>query len=262
MSLRQYRTTHVVRNRPLLPEERSQFALVVLGFLVVMLAATCSACLTNAMLPKSALRSANEQHIATVMLRTTCEVPQAQHVPTTGDSELDALLDKIVYPPKIEVYGGSGVLVSKNRALTNVHVITCDDGKVIGLEARAGDGEPWIKASAEILLPEYDIARVRLASDAMAAYFTPIEIGPRPVVGERICMSTAVPLWTYRCAEVQPATPGFLPTSLFVVHGNSGSGSYVGGKLVGLIRAVQYCEGGAACVGWVTPLQGWDWLIP
>jgi hypothetical protein len=157
---------------------------------------------------------------------------------------------------------GSGVLVSKDRILTAQHVVTCEDGSDPKVTVDPGDGTER-DVIIEILLPGSDIARLKLATGDLDEYFSTVEIGPRPEFNDEICMGNAVPRRGYHCGRVQPLRyqNDFLWDWL-TEHGNSGSGVYHNGKLVGLLVAFLDCQNDIPCVGAITPLQDFPWLIP
>ena len=206
-------------------------------------------------------RTARDQHIAAVQFHKVCSIHTPALTESTGDSTLDDTINKFLGTVEDHEFAGSGVLVSTDRALTNVHVATCKEGELSKLELRTGDDQPWISVNVEVLLPAIDVARVQL-SKPLTAYFTPVELAASPEIGARVCASTAWPRWSYKCGTVQPAPHGLIWVDMYAEFGNSGSGVYHDGKLIGLVAAAQPCQDGIPCVAWVAPVSDYAWLIP
>lgn len=221
-------------DRPMLRSERLVFAFI-LTLLVI--TATCTSCIS---LGRGGSRSATTQYGATVLISTTCKN-------ALGMTTLRGR--------------GSGVVISAHHVLTAHHVVDCG-GDVAVLTIDPGNGAAY-EATTELVMPVRDIARLELKV-SLAKYSSPIKIGPRPEIGERVCESSAVPRWLYRCGEVQPnhTDSTYIYVGFMAEFGNSGSGVYVDGKLVGLLSTAWFCQENYPCVGGVTPLQGLDWLIP
>jgi hypothetical protein len=160
---------------------------------------------------------------------------------------------------------GTGVVVSEDRVLTAKHVVDCEDGSEPKVTVDPGDGVER-DAYVEILLPYNDVARLRLLNSNLEDYMTPVQIGPRPVFGDKLCIGTAVPRFGYHCGITQPddskGVGHFVEWDWFTEFGNSGSAVYHDGKLIGLLDYLKYCQGGYHCVGGITLLEGYEWLIP
>lgn len=160
---------------------------------------------------------------------------------------------------------GSGVIVSPDRILTAQHVILCEDGsEPTSITVNPGDGTER-DAYVEIKLPANDIARIRLKNADLKDYMSPVTIGPRPKLGDQLCIGAAVPRWGYHCGMTQPEDnggDGYFQWDWLTEFGNSGSGVYHDGKLVGLLVALSWCQQKIPCVGHITPLQGFEWLVP
>lgn len=157
--------------------------------------------------------------------------------------------------------GGSGVIVSEGKILTAYHVVECDGGVEPLVTIDPGDGIPR-DAAVEIILPGRDIARLQLDVPTLDDFMTKVAIGPRPKVGDEVCIGTAIPRFSYHCGRVQPGDTGMIYWDHMTEFGNSGSGAYHNGKLIGLLDVLKYCQSGVPCVGGITPLQGYEWLVP
>lgn len=226
--------------------------LTVLAFLLV----SCSGChpWNNA----TVYRSPNAQVGATVKVVTYCRVPDA-------DAEIiEEMLGVDAYD--YEPFGqGSGVIVSPDRMLTAFHVVECEDGSKPRVKVDPGD-KTLRDATVEIIVPGNDVARLKLvnADEELSEYYTPVTIGPRPKLGDKLCMTSAVPRLGYHCGTMQPDRDGvgLFQWDYFTEFGNSGSAVYKDGKLVGLLHALSFCQGRVQCVGHIVPLQDFPWLIP
>jgi hypothetical protein len=199
--------------------------------------AACSSCAHY-----GSRRSPIEQHNAVVMIRTTC--------------------------PDGNTHRGSGVLVSEDRVLTANHVAQCDMLPGFGLFADPVKLEVFLSddvssaATVELVVPKADMARLKLEK-AVPEFFSDIEIGPPPVVGDRVCEVSAVPRMLYRCGEAQVARSGRIAFGFMTEFGNSGSGIYNSdGQLVGIVTNLVRCQDGFPCAGYGSTLIGYSWLVP
>jgi hypothetical protein len=253
------------QDRPLSNRERLSVAMILTVAVLAVTLLTCGSC--TGVTPISATvpagRTARDQHNATVQFHKVCSVhvPAITAAETTGDANVDELINKFLGTVEDHEFAGTGVIVSADRALTNVHVATCTHGELSKLELRTGADRPWIQVTVEVLLPALDVARVKLESP-VPEYFTPVQIGEAPELGETVCAANAWPRWSYKCGIVQPSPKGYFWVDMFAEFGNSGSGVYYRGKLVGLLFAAQPCQDGVPCVAWVSPIADYAWLIP
>ncbi len=207
--------------------------------LILLLFSACSAC--GAWNPPSGL-TPSQQHNAMVQIRTTCLEGQKF---------------------------GSGVLVDDRYVLTATHVIGCDIIPGLPLYKDANKVEVYVtgslfeEADVEVNLIGWDVSRLKLKSDKLAEYVTPVRVGAKPKFGERVCEISAVPRPTYRCGEVQESPAGRIVLGFSVESGNSGSGIFNSkGELVGIVTNLIYCQGMVTCSGYGTALIGWSWLVP
>lgn len=239
-----------VPDRPISVRDR----LVLAGLLAALgvVAATCGACAARVgdALAAAPRRSLPEQHGATVKITVDCpgEIPG---VPAT--------------------HFGSGVVVSADRVVTALHVSGCGrggDGEPSGLDeplsikVDPGDGVER-EATREILIPSVDVARIQVAGNApLRRWLTPLAIGPRPALGDQVCEAAAYPRYTYRCGMVQPWRGAKIYAEYFTEFGNSGSGVYSDGRLVGILTTLAWCQGNHPCLAGISPLQGYEWLVP
>jgi hypothetical protein len=187
-------------------------------------------------------RSAVQQHNAMVMIKTTC--------------------------PDGNSHAGTGVLVSEDRVLTANHVAQCDMVPGFGLYVDPVSVEVFAStddkstATVELTIPGADIARLKL-THALPEFFTGVEVGPPPGIGDRICEVTAVPRVMYRCGEAQKTVSGRIMFSFMTEFGNSGSAVYNSdGQLVGIVTNLIRCQEGVPCAGFGSSLTGYAWLIP
>lgn len=148
-------------------------------------------------------------------------------------------------------YFGSGGIVG-DLVVTAAHVVRCEiapDLTVPGtVEVDPGDGH-WRPAAVVGIVDEADV--VSLTVGGLESYGTPVQIGPRPVVGERVCATTgAYPMYAFKCGTVQPTTEsepdkrGDIPFDMIVEPGNSGGLVYDSlGRVVGTISTFRTCGG-------------------
>lgn len=208
-----------------------------IAVLVLSVLATCASC-ASALMPDR-LRSPSAQWDASVLIQVSCI-------------------------PGIVTQYGSGVVVSKDRVLTAMHVVKCDMGLDPTVTIDPGDGTDR-DATVEVLLPDDDIARLRVSAD-LSDYFHPVEIGPHPAAGERACWTALAPRPTLRCGTTQPESAYEMSGIFvdgFVEHGNSGSGMYDSrGRLVGIVVSTLTCQTGVYCLGRAVSLAGREWLVP
>ncbi len=204
---------------------------------VLALLAACSSCAHF-----GSRRSPIQQHNAMVMIRTSC--------------------------PDGSAHGGSGVLVSGDLVLTANHVAECDAVPGFGFYVAATKIEVIASttdkslAKVDVVIPGADVARLKLETP-LNAFFTAVEIGAPPVVGDRICEVSAIPRIQYRCGVAQVAPSGRIAFDFMTESGNSGSGVYNSrGQLIGIVTHAYRCQFGIPCAGFGASLTGYAWLIP
>lgn len=197
------------------------------------------------------------------LLFTACSCLNIAQVETPKPTvhELDAVV-KVIIDCGSSYWNGSGVIVSDSQALTAAHVVECPEHvRPKAVYVDAGD-RVWQPARVEVLLPELDVARVKLEDPT----FIPdhLVIGTRPDIGDKVCMANSAPRLGYHCGLIQPGrTKGMLVWDWMTEHGNSGAGVYnEKGELIGLLITVGTCEHDLPCIGGITPLQGYEWLVP
>lgn len=244
------------QNQRLSYRERLAFATTLA--LILITAGTCGACLDRFASPYEP-RTPQEQHLGSVKIIVTCAVRDPKWV-VSDDPNIDILLD-MVAPDIEQTQMGTGGMVSSAHLLTNVHVVTCVEGKLKTIVVDTGNG---IKhpASIDVLVPAHDIARLQLEAP-LDVNIPPPTIGPTPDIGDRICYASAVPRWGYTCGTVQPSAnvSQIIIGGAQIQHGNSGGLSYDNqGRLVGLIYALEKCEYDIPCLGAITNIQGYSWL--
>ena len=210
-----------------------------------------------------------------VLLGSCLVSPPAQPRPSgarTAAEQVDSTVDIGVLCGEHAQYG-SGTVVSKDFVVTALHVVTCDGGESPVVILLTSGGEKHA-AVVDLKLTQLDVARLALL--VPLKHSDMVAVGPRPVVGDRVCEASAEPRWTYRCFTVttpkaaeafggadQGVGPAFHEEILVdgsVEHGNSGSALYdASGLLVGIVVSGGACEQ-VTCVGGVAPLQGVSWL--
>ncbi len=192
------------------------------------------------------------------------------HSPATRypAKQYDALVKLVVTCPGGGRGAGTGVLVAPDVILTAQHVVTCMPLPPYPLYVAPEKIEVFFtdtestEGTVEVELSQHDVARVKLATGA-PQYFSPISIGPKPGIGDRVCEVSAVPRTTYRCGVVQPETGPYIGLDFMVEHGNSGSALYnSAGQLVGIVVQLVYCENQEICAGRAIPLEDYPWLVP
>ena len=103
---------------------------------------------------------------------------------------------------------GSGVLIGPETALTAAHAVPCDDAEVEG-------------APATVETIGADVAILHLAEPVDALT---VSIGPRPRIGNRICLEPAIPQRRRSCGWVLGIEQQLVIHSAPVWPGNSGAG--------------------------------------
>lgn len=210
--------------------DRIYFAGLLAVLAVLFTAVTCLSC---ASMRPMVGRTATDQHRAAVTMRLTC---------ANGAG------------------GGSGALISGGRVVTAAHVVLCEllpgiyyHGTV---QVNPGD-DKW--RDAEILMadPESDVAVVRVPE--LDNYYTHVEIGPKPEIGDTVCMASgSIPYYMFKCGLVQPGPADEIVVGIVVIPGNSGSGMYdARGRLVGIVKQFKTCSTlrwMQACDGIAAPL--------
>jgi len=215
--------------------KKSPLYLSLLCLFSVVVAGTCGACAGHMMNPEH-LRDPEAQFQGSVLVTAAC----------FGDEP---------------TWYGSGVIVSKDRVLTDEHVVKCPLGLTPKVWVNPGDGN--LEAEVEVEIVKSDIARLKMVTADLSGWFVPLSLGPPPPIGETVCWSALSPRPTYRCGTSNGLNQGMIMVDGMVEHGNSGSGAYdEKGRLVGLVRATTMCQNKTFCVGWITPLKDFQWLIP
>lgn len=162
-----------------------------------------------------------------------------------------------VTPEGVSLSMGSGVLIDRRYVLTANHVVECQGAAAITVSLRDGF---TMKAVVDRMSAIDDIARLDLRVEIDA---TPTVIGPRPRLGEQVCVASAVPYRAWRCGLVEDLddAPGDIDHTGIVEPGNSGSGVYDDrGRLVGITTHFRTCMNGQICGGSATSLGSRRWI--
>lgn len=209
--------------------------------------------------------------ISVAMLAGCCDPPQprypqqsteavgrsyAEQIAATADITV-ACLD----PGHVHIKGGSGVLVTDRRVVTASHVVTCNGETGVYVEFPSG---ATLLARVAILDLEDDLAVLALAEPVTMRRAI---IGPRPGVGDDVCLSAGVPKREHPCGIItgyrdptNSDTKGDVETSATIEPGNSGSGVYDGaGRLVGIVTYFRAIAG-VPLGGGFTALEARAWV--
>lgn len=153
-----------------------------------------------------------------------------------------------------DVWGGSGVLIDGDTIYTAYHVVECEQAE-FKIAVKFSDGSidyaTLVEGSALV-----DLAEIRLAKFRTGV--TPPVIGPKPRLGDTVCLVVKVPDSARKCGEVQPYGdyPGNLEHTAITEHGNSGGGVYdSAGRLVAIVTHLRLCETGQICGGRASTLR-------
>lgn len=158
------------------------------------------------------------------------------------------------------VKAGSGVLIGPDRLLTAAHVVACDgtDPMLILVELHGAS----TMAGVEVMSTGADIARLQTI-DKLESHA--VLIGPRPAIGEMVCVAAGAPLGrTRRCGPVErfdADASGDIVHAVVTEPGNSGAGVYdADGRLVGILSHYRTCVNGQFCGGKATSVAGRAWV--
>lgn len=159
-------------------------------------------------------------------------------------------------------FAGSAVVLGPDRLLTAAHVVACEGHGGAPLLVLVDIGATSTTAIVELTSSGSDLARL-VTADRME--YHALLIGPRPEVGDLLCVAAGAPAGrTRRCGPVE----GFEPEPGDIVHavvtepGNSGAGVYdARGRLVGILSHYRMCVNGQLCGGKATSLAGRAWVL-
>lgn len=196
-----------------------------LAGLIVFLAgivATCTSCAASQMHTSAGFaRTPQQQLSATYYVSTTCTF-----IDGSGG----------------EMHGGTGVMVDPHHLLTARHVVECHDGGLPTVRVwRENDTRYEVLIQRE--WKTKDIAQLYSqfalpGTDAKLAHWL-------PHVGDAVCAHHASPHFGAACGEVTDLRvnnpDGDVEVSMLIEHGNSGSGVYIDGILVGIITHLVPC---------------------
>lgn len=163
-------------------------------------------------------------------------------------------------PDGIGYIAGSGVIVDDRHALTALHVVDCFAMHAVRVQMANGRR---LRMVVDKIDRPHDLARMVIMSDETFGLGAGVAIGG-PIIGEPACTAVAHPRRQVNCGEVDviwPVTrngPATYPVVSFGVtqltqRGNSGSGTYQNGKLIGVTIALQKDVDGG---GMVVPVGG------
>lgn len=162
---------------------------------------------------------------------------------------------------------GSAVVIDGRHALTAEHVVDCRSGQRL-IRGTLPDGHHMIM-TVDREDHDHDIARVVVQADAGFGLLVPTPIVSTVRAGDTVCSSVAYPKRGWNCGAVRNVDPdiaiGDIRGWWRTVPGNSGSGLYRDGALVGIVVQHRWCgEPGKseACGGNATGLFGIhdDWF--
>lgn len=201
----------------------------VLAGLVVFLVgivATCSSC--------SLTRLPALTNTATAQPRT----PQEQLAATYYVSTRCMLIDG----SGGELHGGTAVMVDLHHLLTARHVIECKNGGIVTVFVEREDG----RRTEAIVQRQWETKDIALLYTRFELPGNDVKLAVSlPHVGDAVCAHHASPHFGAACGEVvdlHPDNPdGDVEVSMIIEHGNSGSGVYVDGVLVGIITHLIPC---------------------
>jgi Trypsin-like peptidase domain len=139
---------------------------------------------------------------------------------------------------------GTGVVLDATHVLTAAHVVSCYDGDKRVPEATAimRLGHKGLSYYGHIVKIDVvrDVALIVLNADVFTT--EPVQVGTVKI-GDEVCEATAFPDRQYKCGTVARFHDvHHIVTDIQVRPGNSGSGLYARGKLVGIVRAVTWCS--------------------
>lgn len=207
---------------------------VLLGFLGCASAPT--SIVVSATSPK--VRSTLEQFKASLVIHVVCQTPKGVQTGMLG----------------------SGVITGDTSMLTAYHVV--DDPNCIYFAVD-------YHGVRRVLTPRHESKQLDISEFAVSPPFAAdlvneIDIGDRPVVGERVCSVSRFPNVSRFCGEVSPVEHGpsmDLEWYGVVEPGNSGSGVYnAQGHLVALTTRVRICSNGQYCFAYGSSLVYAPWI--
>ncbi len=149
----------------------------------------------------------------------------------------------------VQVGFGSGVLISESTVLTASHVVLCPGVAALVVLS------PGVMRVAQVAQLDLEGDMAILTLDSPVKGVPTAKIGPRPKVGDRVCLATARPERARPCGNVTAydTLPGDVRHTARTVPGNSGSGVYDrAGLLVGIVTHA--CRDGSC--GMFTALEG------
>ena len=159
--------------------------------------------------------------------------PSDQAIGRTADEQDRAAVEirVVCVGEQVSIGVGSGVQVSDTGVLTASHVVLCPGEASVIVKIDGG----FMPAIVRAVDYEADIALLYLL---MPVPSTRVALGHRPLVGERVCLVTAMPSRARGCGRVDSleALPGDVRHDVLTEAGNSGSGVYdASGRLVGVV---------------------------
>lgn len=193
------------------------------------------------------------------LLSAACAAPAALSF-RSSEEQYNATLAITVKCSGEQGRAGTGVAISRYRALTAAHVIACPNPTIFAYQGD-GIGRPM---RVEMVTSSSDIARLVFADDGEFSDVAPVRV-TRVYPGDHVCVATAIPTRDIRCGTVESLTGKLsddLLVSVPVERGNSGSAVYTrNGKLAGIVTQMRTLASGQVVGGRATSLGGKEWTL-
>ena len=137
------------------------------------------------------------------------------------------------FPDGIESVQGSAVIVDDRHALTALHVVDCFALHAVRVTMANGR---FLRMVVDKVDRERDLARMVIMSDELFGLGAAV-VRAMPAVDAPSCTASAQPEREINCGRVERVNHTFFEVSQRTRSGNSGSGVYQNGRLVGVLFA-------------------------